>query len=181
MTIDEIEEALSQIRKQIDMLTTSVTTLQNSVARIENDIKTIDNLNGLLDVNINDQLSPLTEGDILQYGNNGKWTNVKVESIVPNISIPVISITDLSDVVFENLKNGDSLVYDATYEKWTNKTLTIDTESTDLSSYLKKSEAAKLYFPFTGGTITGPTQINSYLHTTGNITSAAAITAKKAI
>jgi hypothetical protein len=74
----------------------------------------------------------------LQYGANGKWTNVKVDSIVPNIQIPVVSINDLSDVVIEDLKNGDSLVYDTTYEKWTNKTITIDTESTDLSNYLKK-------------------------------------------
>lgn len=179
MTIDEVEVILNQLKEQINSLTESVATIQESIENIKNDMNESDNLDGLLDVNINDTLSPLTEGDILQYGANGKWTNVKVNSIVPNIQIPVVSINDLSDVVIEDLKNGDSLVYDTTYEKWTNKTITIDTESTDLSNYLKKSEAAKLYFPFSGGTITGPTQIDSYLHVTGNITSAAAITAKK--
>lgn len=109
---------------------------------------------------------------------DGKWHNINIKNIQFDIPSPATKLEDLTDIVLLNVVNGSHLTYDAELGKWTNSVLQDEEDETDLSNYLTKTEAARIYFPFTGGTITGPTAIKSYLHTSGNITSESAITAK---
>lgn len=155
MTFEELEELVLQMKTKFEKFA---------------------HLESLLDVQLND----VTENDLLIYGSDGKWHNLNIKNIKFDIPSSPKKLSDLSDVVINNLTDGSHLTYDVLIGKWTNTTLKDSEDETDLSNYLTKSEAAKLYFPFTGGTITGPTTVKSYLHTTGNITSEAAVTAKTA-
>lgn len=169
---------LSAMSDQINVLQENNIVLQDSLSTLSNSIEHVDHLEKLLDVEVND----LTVNDVLVLDSDGKWKNVSLNTIVNELeqtSTPV-KLSDLSDVVLNNVTNESHLMYNASLGKWTNSIVTYEEDVTDLSNYLTKSEAANLYFPYTGGIITGPTSIESYLHTTGNITSEKAITAKQA-
>lgn len=208
MTLSEIETLLKQLQIQIDNNTAAIeslsqvlsgfattddlasltgevkslqnnnTTLSNSVAELKTSINKINSLTKLIDVEINNTSNPLKYGDILQYDTDGKWHNVSVNNIGLDIPQSTTKLSELTDVVLNNLSNESYLMYDSSIGKWTNSTLKTDDDPTDLSSYLTKIEAARIYFPKTGGTITGPVTVNGYLHTLGNVTSEAAVTAK---
>lgn len=172
MTLEELEALVKQLQ-------TEVNTLKDSVATLTNQIESISRMNGLLDFDLNDKSSPLTNGDILQY-DNGKWYNIQPSKL--GISgtgdgISPTSLGGLTDVLLTTPSNGQILTYSSSYGKWINKDAE-KTQQVDLSKYLTITDAAKIYFPIAGGEITGPTTILSTLHTTGNITSEQAITAK---
>ena len=174
---------LTAISNEITTLQNNNKVLQNSVAALTTKVNNTHHLASLLDI----ELTNLTFNDVLQYDVDGKWKNINIKTILPEQEKPAISLSDLSDVKFTNINAGNHLIYNADLGKWTNSTDTDHDDSTDLSNYLTKAEAAITYFPFTGGTITGPTTvlgatiIKNYLHATGNITSEAAVTAEQAI
>ena len=77
-------------------------------------------------------------------------------------STNVTSLSDLSDVIISAPQNGQALVYDTLHGAWLNKTISTG-GTADLSGYLSIADAAKIYFPKSGGTITGSVTINSNL------------------
>lgn len=174
---------LTAISNEIAILQNDSKVLQNAVATLSNKVNNTHHLASLLDIELND----LTVNDVLQYDTDGKWKNINIKTILPEVSPPTISLSDLSDVKLSNINTGNHLIYSAELGKWTNSMDADSDDPTDLSNYLTKAEAAKIYFPFTGGTITGPTTvlgattIKNYLHATGNITSEAAVTAEQAM
>lgn len=171
MTLEELEALVKQLQTEVNTLKDSVATLTNQVSK--------EFLQKLQDVQINDQLSPLTFGDILQYGSDGKWHNVQPSTLKINneSETGVEKLSALSDVFIVNPTEGQILMYDGVTGKWNNEDIPKH-EQVNLSNYLTKIEASDIYFPILGGTIKGPVSITSTLHTTGNITSEQAITAK---
>lgn len=172
MTLEELEAIVKQLQTEVNTLKDSVATLTNQVSK--------EFLQKLQDVQINDQLSPLTFGDVLQYGNDGKWHNVQPSVLGitgGGSSGSATKLTELSDVRITGvLSDGQVLTYSAVNQVWLNKDqIKINV---DLSSYLTKNEAKLIYFPIAGGTIEGAVTINDTLHVLGNITSEQAITAK---
>ena len=178
MTVIELEELVKQLQEEIKILQNDNEVLRNSIANLETKVSD-DFLQKLQDVEINETLVPLTVGDLLQYGSDGKWHNVNIKNIEFDIPKPTTRLSDLEDVVLHNVTNDSHLMYNVSLQKWTNTIPKDEEDETDLSNYLTKREAAEKYFPFAGGIITGPTTVKSYFHTTGNITSEAAITAKQ--
>lgn len=185
MTLNEIETLIVQLQKQVSANTSAIAILNNAVynyattddlnvlaskinilqdnnlslssdlSSLYTAITKIDHLGKLLDVEI---IQPLTEGDILQYSNTGKWNNVKVNKSISTTPIGTVNrLNDLADVQLTSLTNNHVLMYDASLGKWTNNKadIGINTEL-DPTKYLTKAQAESLYLPLTGGTINGP-------------------------
>lgn len=204
MTLLEIEQLLSQLQQQIISNTAAIVTLNNTISNyattddlnaiatnlnalqqnnmlIQNDLNALktavensDHLNKLIDVEIKD----LTEGDVLIYGNTGKWHNIQTDFIGSSEpSGPASGVTrlnDLVDVRLSTLYDGQSLVYDSSINMWVNTTISSG-GSTD-GNYLTKVQADDLYLSRYGDTvngdltITGLTTINNNLLVKGGIT-----------
>lgn len=204
MTLLEIEQLLSQLQQQITSNTAAIVTLNNTISNyattddlnaiatslnvlqqnntlIQNDLNALktavensDHLNKLIDVEIKD----LTEGDVLMYGNTGKWHNVQTDFIGSSEpSGPASGVTklnDLADVRLSTLYDGQSLVYNSSINMWVNTTISSG-GSTD-GNYLTKVQADDLYLSRYGDTvngdltITGLTIINNNLLVKGGIT-----------
>lgn len=204
MTLNEIETLIIELQKQVAANTAAIVTLNNTVSNyattddlealsdkidvlqdnnlslssdlssLYNAITKIDHLGKLLDVEI---ISPLTEGDVLQYSNTGKWSNVKVDELTPTApASSVNSLNDLADVQLTGLTNNHVLMYDSGLGKWTNHKIDTGMDGFDLTNYLTKTEAALLYLPLAGGTISGSllvkgfTTIDNDLLVSGGIT-----------
>lgn len=205
MTLNEIETLIIELQKQVAANTAAIVTLNNTVSNyattddlevlsdkidilqddnlslssdlssLHNAIAKIDHLGKLLDVEI---ISPLTEGDVLQYSNTGKWSNVKVDELTPTApASSVNSLNDLADVQLTSLTNNHVLMYDAGLGKWTNNKVDtgMDTEL-DPTKYLTKTEAALLYLPLTGGTISGPLLVKGFTTIDNNLLVSGGIT-----
>lgn len=163
-------------------LTNQINTLQNNNIILRTDLNTlstavtkVDHLGKLLDVEIND---PLTEGDVLLYGNTGKWHNVKVNDLIPELPTNAVrSLNDLEDVQLTGLTNNHVIMYDSGLGKWTNHK--VDTgldDNMDLTKYLTKTEAAMIYLPLTGGTITGDLLVKGFTTIDNNLLVSGGIT-----
>lgn len=180
MTLLEIEQLLSQLQQQINSNTAAINTLINTISNyattddlheiakkindvdiqnknISTDLNALkmavensDHLNKLIDVEIND----LTEGDILQYGSTGKWHNIQVDLTGTTGSTSITKLTDLSDVQVNSPSDGQSLVYNAYMNMWTNVSVSNGGGSGG-GDYLTKSVADTLYLSLKGGTIDG--------------------------
>lgn len=185
MTLEELEALVKSLQEQLTSLnnslsnyattdnvsaiTTNVKTLQNnydtlktSVATLDTKVNKINHLETLLDVS----LYNLTENDLLQYSNDGKWHNVnptKLGITTGNSSGSISKLSDMSDVLLGNVENGDVLTYNTSSKKWVNSKVDIETPSVDLSNYLTISSAEQTYFKKTGGVIDGNVTINNTL------------------
>lgn len=206
MTTAEIKEQLNSLQEQINNLTAALqnyattddlvtltdqvktvqqntSTLQNSVAELTTAVNKISTIYGLLDFELDDQNTPLTNGDILQY-DNGKWHNISLTQlgIIGNSGITPTSLAALSDVILTSPTNNQVLVFNGASEKWINKE--ISSGSGNTSDYLTKALADATYFKIAGGTITGDVIMNGDLlvkqniRAEGNIYAEGAITAK---
>lgn len=158
MTLEELEALVKQLQTEVNTLKDSVATLTNQVSK--------EFLQKLQDVKINDQLSPLTFGDILQYGSDGKWHNVQPSTLGitgGGSGGSATKLTELSDVrITGSLTDGQVLTYSAINQVWLNKDQV--KVNVDLSSYLTKTEAANTYLnKLTGGTVNGDVTINGTL------------------
>lgn len=158
VTIDDYNKTVNDLKTAI----ANITTLSIELAAIKATLNKINHLSKLLDVEIND----LTEDDILQYSNNGKWQNVKLSDLKgsTNSSSSVTTLGALTDVSITGQTNGQALIYDSSLNKWVNKNVTVNTPTNvDLSGYLTKAEARTTYLPLTGGVINGTLQVNKTL------------------
>lgn len=145
-TTDDLES----ISEQINVLIDNNSTLQNAVATLDTSVKKIDHLNSLNDVKIGGNHA-LTENDVLLYGNDGKWHNVQISSIVKqNDQTADIKLSALTDVLISSPTDGQSLVYDGASNRWMNKMVSSGSGSDD---YLTESRANQLYLKLTGGTV----------------------------
>lgn len=166
MTIDELEAVVKQ--------------LQDSMATLTAQIQQITRMHGLLDFNLDDNGSPLKHGDIIQYDNStGKWNNIQPSelNIQSSGGTTPKSLKGLTDVSINGEVNGQVLTYSSADNAWINKEPSKGTQ-VDTSMYLTLEDADKRYFKTTGGIINGNVSINGTLHTSDNITSEQAITAK---
>lgn len=199
MTLLEIEQLLSQLQQQITSNTAAIVTLNNTISNyattddlnaiatnlnvlqqnntlIQNDLNalknTVDNsdhLNKLIDVEIKN----LTEGDILYYGNTGKWHNVQANFSGSSPVSGVTKLNDLIDVQLNTLTDGQCLMYNSATRMWINSNIGGGSIEGD---YLTKTYADSLYLSKSGGTITGDltvdgfTTINNNLLVKGGIT-----------
>lgn len=203
MTLAEIEVLLKQLQEQIKQNTTAINTLhdnlnkyattddlkalstqvnillknndilQDSVAALDTRVSKIDHLQTLLDVDVNN----LTENDILQYSNNGKWQNIQpseLKGIINNNTgidpdiLNKLSLNQLSDVMINNLINGQVLQYDYQLGYWVNKTIK-NNEPSNLDNYMTFEDAKRLYLPLTGGTLTGPLVVKAMVTVEDNV------------
>lgn len=175
-TTDDLATLTSQIK--VAQQNTSV--LQDSTATLSTKIDKITTIHGLLDFELNDQNSPLTNGDILQY-DNGKWHNISLAQlgVTGSNGVAPTSLAALSDVILTSPVNNQALVYNGTSGKWINKE--ISSGSGNLSDYLTKTIADATYFKIAGGTITGDVILNEDLLVKQNITAEGNIYAEGAI
>lgn len=171
---------LNALAKQVNTLLVNNDILQESVAALNESVDKIDHLSKLRDVKINN----ITENDVLQFGYDGKWHNVQphlLSGLNVNNTGSATKLSDLTDVVLTNVTDKQSLIYDAATSKWKNKLITGENISGS-GQYLTKDEAALLYLPLTGGTITGnlivngTTTLNSMLTVNDNVLCTKAIT-----
>ena len=186
MTLAEIEILLRQLQEQVTANTAAITTLQNNltqyattddlktlstqvnilldnndtlqeaVAALDTSVKKIDHLETLLDVDVNN----ITENDILQYSNKGKWQNIQpsmMNGVVNNNPMGAFNLNGLSDIMLTNVTDGQFLVYDAQLGYWTNKTINVSSgvDKDELNKYMTFADAKRLYLPLSGGTLTG--------------------------
>lgn len=199
MTLAEIEILLRQLQEQVTANTAAITTLQNNltqyattddlktlstqvnilldnndtlqeaVAALDTSVKKIDHLETLLDVDVNN----ITENDILQYSNKGKWQNIQpsmMNGLISNNPVGASNLNGLSDIMLTNVTDGQFLVYDAQLGYWTNKTVNVSSGSTgDLSNYMTFADAKRLYLPLTGGTLTGPLTVKALVTAEDNV------------
>lgn len=199
MTLAEIEILLRQLQEQVTANTAAITTLQNNltqyattddlktlstqvnilldnndtlqeaVAALDTSVKKIDHLETLLDVDVNN----ITENDILQYSNKGKWQNIQpsmMNGVVNNNPMGAFNLNGLSDIMLTNVTDGQFLVYDAQLGYWTNKTVNVSSGGTgDLSDYMTFADAKRLYLPLTGGTLTGPLTVKALVTAEDNV------------
>lgn len=202
MTLEEMEVALVQLQEQVNSNTTAINalantiseysdddlatlaeeinilqknhiTLANSVSILSTSVKKIDHLGSLLDVSITN----LTEGDVLQYSNLGKWCNIKANLTGSSNGTTgsVTSLNDLSDVSLSTLSDGHALVYNAATGKWINQIISTNGSGTG-GNYLTKSQADLLYLSLNGGTVNGElivkglTTVDNDLLVSGGIT-----------
>lgn len=202
MTLLEIEQLLSQLQQQIISNTAAIVTLNDTISNyattddlnaiatnlnalqqnntlIQNDLNALktavensDHLNKLIDVEIKD----LTEGDVLIYGNTGKWHNVQTDFIGSSEpSGPASGVTrlnDLADVRLSTLYDGQSLVYDSSINMWVNTTISSggsDSGGSTDGDYLTVAQANALYLKITGGTVTGDLEINGLTTINNNL------------
>lgn len=182
--IETLNDTISNYATTDDFvaLTNQINTLQNNNIVLRTDLNTlstavtkVDHLGKLLDVEIND---PLTEGDILLYGNTGKWHNVKANDLIPELPTNAVrSLNDLEDVQLTGLTNNHVIMYDSGLGKWTNHKVDagID-DNMDLTKYLTKTEAAMIYLPLTGGTITGDLLVKGFTTIDNNLLVSGGIT-----
>lgn len=195
MTIEQIESTLNQLKEQVQSLTASLNsivstlsnfattdkssvvadqvnelqqdneTLSNNVAQLSTDIQRVNNIKNLIDVQINDLTNPLTEGDVLQYGYDGKWHNVQLSISGSGGGSGSLSgasrLSELSDVVLSSVYDGQVLMYNGARGLWVNKE--IQTSSGDVNG-MTQADADRRYLKLTGGEITGD------LLVTGDIT-----------
>lgn len=160
---------LAAVSQQINTLQNNNILLQDAVSTLDTSVRKIDHLSKLLDVSIND----ITENDILQFGNDGKWHNIQPSSLGissggNNTTGGATKLTDLTDVYISGLSNGQTLVYSSINNKWINSTITnTGGGSENLSGYLTISDAEQLYLLKAGGTITGNLNVEG-LTTLGN-------------
>ena len=186
MTIEQIETTLDQLSAQVQQLTASMNSivntlsnfattddlsvvadqinalqqdnksLSNSVASLSSEVQNINSLKNLIDVQISDLMSPLTEGDILQYGYDGKWHNVKlpeIDSTGSSSSGGASRLSELSDVLLSSVYDGQVLTWDSSLSMWKNKTVT--SNSTGGGNGMTQADADSRYLRLTGGTIAG--------------------------
>lgn len=199
MTLAEIEILLRQLQEQVTANTAAITTLQNNltqyattddlktlstqvnilldnndtlqeaVAALDTSVKKIDHLETLLDVDVNN----ITENDVLQYSNRGKWQNIQpsmMSGLVSNNSTGASDLNGLSDIMLTNVTDGQFLVYDAQLGYWINKTVNVSSGGTgDLSGYMTFADAKRLYLPLTGGTLTGPLTVKALVTAEDNV------------
>lgn len=198
MTLAEIEILLRQLQEQVTANTAAITTLQNNltqyattddlktlstqvnilldnndilqeaVAALDTSVKKIDHLETLLDVDVNN----ITENDILQYSNRGKWQNIQpamMNGLISNSSTGASSLNGLSDIMLTNVTDGQFLVYDAQLGYWTNKTIDVSGGTDDLGNYMTFADAKRLYLPLTGGTLTGPLTVKALVTAEDNV------------
>lgn len=186
MTLAEIEILLRQLQEQVTANTAAITTLQNNltqyattddlktlstqvnilldnndtlqeaVAALDTSVKKIDHLETLLDVDVNN----ITENDVLQYSNRGKWQNIQpamLNGLTSSNTSGASNLDGLSDVVLTNLTDGQFLVYDTQLGYWTNKTVNVSSgvDKDELNKYITFADAKRLYLPLSGGTLTG--------------------------
>ena len=143
--------------KQINTLQNNNVLLQDAVSALNTSVAKIDHLSRLQDIVINN----ITEDDILQYGNDGKWHNVQPSTLGitggSGSTSSATKLSDLTDVFISGVSNGQALVYSSINNKWINATIQTNSGNTgDMSGYLTTKDAQLLYLPLTGGTITGP-------------------------
>lgn len=190
MTTEQIETTLNQLSTQVQQLTASInsivntlsnfattddlsvvadqisalqqdnTSLSNSVASLSSNVQNINNLKNLIDVQIDDLRSPLTEGDILQYGYDGKWHNVKLPEIDStgssssgSSSSGASKLSELSDVLLSSVYDGQVLTWDSSLSMWKNKTVT--SSSTGSTGGMTQADADSRYLQLSGGTLSG--------------------------
>lgn len=198
MTLAEIEILLRQLQEQVTANTAAITTLQNNltqyattddlktlstqvnilldnndtlqeaVAALDTSVKKIDHLETLLDVDVNN----ITENDVLQYSNRGKWQNIQpsmMNGLISNSSTGASNLNDLSDIMLTNVTDGQFLVYDAQLGYWTNKTIDVSGGADDLGNYMTFADAKRLYLPLTGGTLTGPLTVKALVTAEDNV------------
>lgn len=194
MTLNEIETLIIELQKQVTANTAAIVTLNNTVSNyattddlnsISNQIQVlqddnsslssglsslytavtkIDHLGKLLDVTL---IDPLTEGDVLQYGNTGKWHNVKLNELIANIPTNSIgSLKNLTDVQLTTLSDNHVLIYDASLGKWTNSYVNGGSSS---GTYLTKEQADSLYLSLNGGTVNGSLLVKGYTEVDNNM------------
>lgn len=199
MTLLEIEQLLIQMQQQIIANTAAITTLNNTIsnyattddlnaiatnlnilqqnnALIQNDLNSLkdavdnsDHLHKLIDV---DLINPLTEGDVLCYGNTGKWHNIPSKQIISNESGSsgnVTELNDLSDVQLTSLSDGHGLIYNAAIGKWTNRKISDNTSSSGNGNYLTKDAADGYYLSKFGGTVNGDLIVNGLVTINNNL------------
>lgn len=143
------DDDLKAIAEKINILQNNNTVLQNSMATLQNNLNKINFLQKLTDVEINN----LTEGDVLQYSNRGKWQNVHATLTGSGGGTGgATSLAGLSDVIISNLSDGQALVYNASSGKWINNVVSGGSSST---GGLTKEQADQLYLSKYGGTIEG--------------------------
>ena len=124
------------------------------------------------------KLTNITENDILRYGNDGLWHNIKAEEleITGGGSGGSSTLAGLTDVFISGVSNGQALIYNSINKKWTNADIQSTGQNVSLKDYLTIKDAELLYLPITGGTITGSlivngiTTINNDLLVKGGIT-----------
>lgn len=199
MTLAEIEILLRQLQEQVTANTAAITTLQNNltqyattddlktlstqvnilldnndilqeaVAALDTSVKKIDHLETLLDVDVNN----ITENDILQYSNRGKWQNIQpamMNGLISNNPVGASNLNGLSDIMLTNVTDGQFLVYDDQLGYWTNKTVNVSSGGTgDLSNYMTFADAKRLYLPLTGGTLTGSLTVKALVTAEDNV------------
>lgn len=160
---------LKTLSTQVNILLDNNDTLQEAVAALDTGVKKIDHLETLLDVDVNN----ITENDILQYSNRGKWQNIQpamMNGLISNSSTGASSLNGLSDIMLTNVTDGQFLVYDAQLGYWTNKTVNVSSGGTgDLSDYMTFADAKRLYLPLTGGTLTGPLTVKALVTAEDNV------------
>lgn len=169
MALEELEALVKQLQTEVNTLKDSVATLTDQVSK--------EFLQKLQDVKINDQSSPLTFGDILQYGSDGKWHNVQPSTLgikQNDQNLEGCSLKNLSDVLIISPSDNQFLVYDSTNNRWVNRTIELN-KDINLSNYLTLAIADERYLQTKGGTIKwltvdGETQINQNLLVKGGIT-----------
>lgn len=199
MTLLEIEQLLIQMQQQIIANTAAITTLNNTISNyattddlnaiatnlnilqqnnvlIQNDLNSLkdavdnsDHLHKLIDV---DLINPLTEGDVLCYGDTGKWHNIPSKQIISNESGSSGNITelnDLSDVQLTSLSDGHGLIYNAAIGKWTNRKISDNTSSGGNGNYLTEADANDLYLSKLGGTVNGELIVNGLVTIDNNL------------
>lgn len=166
---------LKSLSEQINTLQDNNILLQDAIATLDTSVKKIDNLSKLQDVVIDN----ITEKDVLQYGNDGKWHNVQPSALgitgESGNTGGVTKLSDLTDVFISGVSNGQALIYSGITNKWINSEISTNNENTNLNDYLTIADAQKLYLPLTGGTVeylnvTGLTNLGSDLLVTGGIT-----------
>ena len=200
MTLAEIEVLLKQLQEQIKQNTTAISTLhdnlnqyatiddlktlstqvnillenndvlQESVAALSSSVEKVDHLEKLFDVDING----ITENDVLQYSNRGKWQNIQpsmLKGLIFSAGGGSFSLGSLSDVQLNNVSDGQGLVYDAQLGYWTNKLINTSSGDSagDMSNYMTFADAKRLYLPLTGGTLTGALTVKAMVTIEDNV------------
>lgn len=168
------EDDLNALTLQIRAINQNISLLSTDLNVLHESVKRVDNLNGLLDVSLNN----LTEGDILRYGGNGLWYNTAANIDGSTSTGGVSKLSQLSDVLLLGVSDGQGLVYSSASGKWVNKTVSSGSNGTNMSNYYTKSETNDLlnkYLPLAGGTVewlnvNGLTTINDNLLVKGGIT-----------
>ena len=166
---------LVALANQIHILQDNHISLRTDLNTLSTAVTKVDHLGKLLDVEIND---PLTEGDVLLYGNTGKWHIVKVNDLIPELPTNAVrSLNDLEDVQLTGLTNNHVIMYDYGLGKWTNHKVDTGIDNNmDLTKYLTKTEAAMIYLPLTGGTITGDLLVKGFTTIDNNLLVSGGIT-----